>query len=170
MPWTLDKKRAKFSPELTDSDQNKWDEFQDLVHKGTSPVDAAKKARCDDYKKLTGDQYQIRLSGCKQNCKRIASEPRPSLNPKSEDRRPKEGRRPKSERGVIAPWLRPSDLEFRISFELRASAFGFQGCRPLFSLPLAALGGSPAALVSISTNQAGGRIGLPCRSVKAWTV
>lgn len=63
MTWTLNKSKAKFSDELTESDQAKWDTFQNLVHsKHMHPKDAAKSARCDDYKVLSGTQYQVRLS------------------------------------------------------------------------------------------------------------
>lgn len=63
MPWTVNKSKAKFSSELTDSDQAKWDAFQNAVHnKHLHPKEAAKSVRCDDYKVLTGTQYQVRLS------------------------------------------------------------------------------------------------------------
>jgi hypothetical protein len=63
MAWKINKSGAKFSAELTDADQKKWDAFQNEVHHGTHPKEAAKKHRCDDYKVLSGNQYQIRLSG-----------------------------------------------------------------------------------------------------------
>ena len=64
MAWKIDKSKAKFSDELTDSDQKKWDAFQNAIHnKKMHPKDAATAARCDQYKQLTGNQYQIRLSG-----------------------------------------------------------------------------------------------------------
>ena len=64
MAWKIDKSKAKFSDELTDSDQKKWDAFQNAIHnKHLHPKEAAKAARCDDYKVLSGSQYQIRLSG-----------------------------------------------------------------------------------------------------------
>ena len=64
MAWKIDKSKATFSDELTSSDQTKWDAFQNAIHnKHMHPKDAAEAARCDQYKKLTGNQYQIRLSG-----------------------------------------------------------------------------------------------------------
>jgi hypothetical protein len=64
MPWHVDKSKAVFSPELTKSDQDKWDLFQNAIQsKHMHPKDAAKSARCDDYKVLSGNQYQVRLSG-----------------------------------------------------------------------------------------------------------
>ncbi|MCL4205419.1 MAG: hypothetical protein KJ000_23300 [Pirellulaceae bacterium] len=64
MAWRIDKSKAVFSPELTSSDQTKWDAFQNAIHnKHMHPKDAAEAARCDQYKKLTGNQFQIRLSG-----------------------------------------------------------------------------------------------------------
>ena len=62
MPWRIDKSKAKFST-LEKTEQDKWDAFQNAVHsKHMHPKEAAKAARCDDYKVLTGNQYQIRLS------------------------------------------------------------------------------------------------------------
>ena len=64
MAWRIDKSKAAFSKELTASDQTKWDAFQNAIHnKKMHPKDAATAARCDDYKVLSGNQYQIRLSG-----------------------------------------------------------------------------------------------------------
>ena len=59
----MNKTGAKVSAELTDADQKKWDSFQNEVRNGTHPKEAATKHRCDDYKALSGNQYQIRLSG-----------------------------------------------------------------------------------------------------------
>ncbi|WP_459246671.1 hypothetical protein [Streptomyces youssoufiensis] len=61
--WTLDKKGAKFK-DLTKSEEAAFDAFQNAIHnEGKHPREAAKEARDANYKKLQGDQYQIRLSG-----------------------------------------------------------------------------------------------------------
>lgn len=61
MAWRIDKSKAKFS-KIEDTEQAKWDEFQNLIHnKQMHPKLAAEQARCADYKVLTGNQYQIKL-------------------------------------------------------------------------------------------------------------
>jgi mRNA-degrading endonuclease RelE of RelBE toxin-antitoxin system len=60
--WTLVKKRAKFIP-LTAAEQNRYDVFQNAIaNKGHHPQEAARLAGDTDYKKLQGNQYEIRLS------------------------------------------------------------------------------------------------------------
>src|ERR1035437_10015926 len=69
----------------------------------------------------------------------------PSQNPKPEGRRPKERRRPKPESADPSNRLAAhrlklfSDFDFRLSFGLRVSAFGFHGRRPC-SRPCGSLG------------------------------
>lgn len=64
MPWRLDKRNARYHKGgLTSSEQAKFDVFQNAIHnRGMHPKDAAKETGDTDYKNLTGDQYQIRLS------------------------------------------------------------------------------------------------------------
>jgi hypothetical protein len=64
MAWTLDKSQADWSNWglLTSSSQRKWDDFQNMVSRGTDPQDAARTIGDSDYKCLSGSQYQIRLS------------------------------------------------------------------------------------------------------------
>lgn len=62
MPWTVDKSSAEFGV-LTNSEQYKFDQFQNAIeHNNKHPKEAAKEAGDTDYKCLTGNQYQIRLS------------------------------------------------------------------------------------------------------------
>ena len=66
MPWTLDKSRAKFISDLTKSEQDVFDRFQDAIaNEGIHPKQAADQAGDTNYKNLQGDQFQIRLSGDK---------------------------------------------------------------------------------------------------------
>jgi hypothetical protein len=61
-PYTLDKKGAKFK-QLTPAEQAKFDIFQNAIaNNGLSPRQAADEMGGADYKKLQGNQYQIRLS------------------------------------------------------------------------------------------------------------
>ena len=60
--WKLDKSKAKFG-QLEKSEQAVFDRFQNAVKKGMHPKEAAKQAGDTNYKKLSGDQYQIRLGG-----------------------------------------------------------------------------------------------------------
>jgi mRNA-degrading endonuclease RelE of RelBE toxin-antitoxin system len=62
--WTVvkEKKNFKLWDTLTQSEQNKWDAFQDTVRAGTHPKEAAREIGDSDYKCLQGNQYQIRLS------------------------------------------------------------------------------------------------------------
>lgn len=70
MPWTLDKTHASFSNWFTmnQSERDNWDTFQNAVNQGLHPASAAARVGTvahkanADYKCLTGDQYQIRLS------------------------------------------------------------------------------------------------------------
>ncbi|RCJ38861.1 hypothetical protein A6769_07425 [Nostoc punctiforme NIES-2108] len=60
--WALDKKGAKFNP-LNKAEQSKFDKFQNAIaNKGLSAKDAADEIGDSNYKKLQGNQYQIRLS------------------------------------------------------------------------------------------------------------
>jgi mRNA-degrading endonuclease RelE of RelBE toxin-antitoxin system len=60
--WTLDKSRATYK-QLTPAEQAKLDAFQNAIaNQGEDPKTAAKNAGDTDYKLLTGNQYQIRLS------------------------------------------------------------------------------------------------------------
>jgi len=60
--WNLDKSRARFG-HLTRVEQEKFDIFQNAIHnEGVSPKEAADRMGDADYKRLQGDQYQIRLS------------------------------------------------------------------------------------------------------------
>lgn len=63
MTWTLDKSKAEYA-EISNSEQAKFDEWQNAVNNdGTHPKTAAENARCDDYKNLSGNEFQIRLGG-----------------------------------------------------------------------------------------------------------
>ena len=61
--WRLDKKGAKFN-HLSVTEHKKFDTFQNAVHKGLSPKEAAEKVGDSKYTKLKGtkDQFEIRLS------------------------------------------------------------------------------------------------------------
>ncbi|MEH1840034.1 MAG: mannan-binding lectin [Nostoc sp.] len=60
--WDLDKKGAVFN-HLNDAEQRKFDTFQNAINnRGLSAKDAAHEIGDSDYKKLQGNQYQIRLS------------------------------------------------------------------------------------------------------------
>jgi mRNA-degrading endonuclease RelE of RelBE toxin-antitoxin system len=60
--WRLDKTGAKFR-ELTKVEQAKFDIFQNAIaNRGLSPKDAAAEVGDSNYKRLQGNQYQIRLS------------------------------------------------------------------------------------------------------------
>lgn len=63
--WTLDKSGADFGRwyDMTGAARDKWDEFQDAVHRGADPADAAF-GHGWDYKCLNPatNQFQIRLS------------------------------------------------------------------------------------------------------------
>ncbi len=64
MPWTIDKSRATYL-QLTNSEQAKWDAFQNAIqNEGTDPKTEAEQAGDTNYKKLAGaqNQYEIRLS------------------------------------------------------------------------------------------------------------
>lgn len=72
MAWTLDKEGADFTKwkTLNKTEQTNWDTFQnavanDHVHPAEAAARVGKVAHKDraDYKCLSGDQYQIRLSG-----------------------------------------------------------------------------------------------------------
>jgi hypothetical protein len=66
MPWTLDKSRADFISDLTKTEQDLFDRFQNAIaNEGVHPKQAAERAGSTDYKNLRGDQFQIRLSGAK---------------------------------------------------------------------------------------------------------
>jgi mRNA-degrading endonuclease RelE of RelBE toxin-antitoxin system len=60
--WKLDKTGATFK-QLTPAEQAKFDIFQNAIaNRGFSPSEAAGEAGNTDYKRLQGNQYQIRLS------------------------------------------------------------------------------------------------------------
>jgi hypothetical protein len=61
MPWTLNKNSVTPNVNLSNVEQGHLNDFMNAVRNGTHPKTAA--ASWDsDYKNLTGDQYQIRLS------------------------------------------------------------------------------------------------------------
>lgn len=65
MPWNLKKNGVTPSRPLTHAEQNNLNTFMNAVRRGTDPGTAAN-AWDSDYKKLMGNQYQIRLSqGCR---------------------------------------------------------------------------------------------------------
>ncbi|MEH2210679.1 mannan-binding lectin [Nostoc sp.] len=60
--WDLDKKGAIFN-DLNKAEQDKFDRFQNAIkNRGLSARDAALEIGDSNYKKLQGNQYQIRLS------------------------------------------------------------------------------------------------------------
>ena len=60
--WRLNKRGARFR-KLTPAGQATFDRFQNAIaNKGMNPVDAARLAGDTQYKRLQGNQYQIRLS------------------------------------------------------------------------------------------------------------
>jgi hypothetical protein len=63
MPWTFDKSRMQVTGQLTASEQEKFDIFQNAIQsEGLHPRQAAERAGATNYKNLLGDQFQIRLS------------------------------------------------------------------------------------------------------------
>jgi hypothetical protein len=61
MPWKLDKNNVTPSVPLTKAEQDHLNEFMNKIRAGSSPHDAA--AGWDsEYKRLAGEEYQIRLS------------------------------------------------------------------------------------------------------------
>jgi len=63
--WTLDKTRVNWSKwsSLTQTERSMWDAFKhEVAVNGQHPRDAAAVIRGANYKRLAGDQYQIRLS------------------------------------------------------------------------------------------------------------
>ncbi|MFC6066075.1 hypothetical protein [Streptomyces ochraceiscleroticus] len=63
MPWTFDKSRMEVNGQLTASEQEKFDIFQNAIQsEGLHPAQAAARAGDTNYKRLQGDQFQIRLS------------------------------------------------------------------------------------------------------------
>jgi Mannan-binding protein len=60
--YSLVKTGAKFK-QLTPSEQARFDTFQNAIaNRGLNPRDAARELGSADYKRLSGNQYQIRLS------------------------------------------------------------------------------------------------------------
>jgi len=61
--WTLDKSDVDWGVELTQSEQSKFDIFQNAIASDNlSPRDAAQRAGDTDFKRLSDGSYQIRLS------------------------------------------------------------------------------------------------------------
>lgn len=61
MAWTLNKNGVTPSVKLTTTEQDHLNEFMNRVRAGEAPSDAAS-GWDSNYKNLTGQQYQIRLS------------------------------------------------------------------------------------------------------------
>jgi len=65
MAWTYDKSNMEFVGQLTNSEQDKFDLFQNKIEKdGVHPRDAAREAGSTNYIQLQGtqNQFEIRLS------------------------------------------------------------------------------------------------------------
>ncbi|MBE9162657.1 hypothetical protein [Tychonema sp. LEGE 06208] len=65
MAWTYDKSNMEFVGQLTKSEQEKFDKFQNKIEKdGVHPRDAAQTAGSTNYRQLQGtqNQFEIRLS------------------------------------------------------------------------------------------------------------
>lgn len=63
LAWTLDKSNVDWDVQLTQSEQARFDVFQNaIVNDNLSPRDAAHRAGDTDFKRLSDGTYQIRLS------------------------------------------------------------------------------------------------------------
>lgn len=63
LAWTLNKSDADWDVELSQAEQSKFDIFQNAItHDNLNPRDAANRAGDTDFKRLSDNSYQIRLS------------------------------------------------------------------------------------------------------------